>query len=78
MLAEDALELVGLHSHIGSQIFDTAGFEVAARRMLGLHAEIRDAHGVELPELDLGGGFGIAYTSRRTTPADPGRPGRPA
>ncbi len=57
------LELIGLHSHIGSQIFDTSGFEVSARRVLGLHAEIAAAHGVELPELDLGGGFGIAYTT---------------
>jgi diaminopimelate decarboxylase len=64
VLAEPALDLVGLHSHIGSQIFDTSGFEVAARRVLGLHAQIRDEHGVELPELDLGGGFGIAYTSQ--------------
>jgi diaminopimelate decarboxylase len=64
ILAEPALELVGLHSHIGSQIYDTSGFELAARRVLGLHAEIRDEHGVELPELDLGGGFGIAYTSQ--------------
>ncbi|GAA1967465.1 diaminopimelate decarboxylase [Kitasatospora viridis] len=62
-LAEDALELRGLHSHIGSQIFDTAGFEVAARRVVGLLAEVRDEHGVELPEIDLGGGLGIAYTS---------------
>ena len=57
------LELVGLHSHIGSQIFDTSGFEVSARRVLGLHADIAQEHGVELPELDLGGGFGIAYTT---------------
>lgn len=60
-LAEPSLELRGLHSHIGSQIFDTAGFEVAARRMVELLAEIRDEHGLELPELDLGGGLGIAY-----------------
>ncbi|MFH8988533.1 diaminopimelate decarboxylase [Streptomyces sp. NPDC017940] len=59
----DGLELVGIHSHIGSQIFDTAGFEVAARRVVSLLAEIRDEHGVELPEIDLGGGLGIAYTS---------------
>ncbi|PBC77794.1 diaminopimelate decarboxylase [Streptomyces sp. TLI_235] len=59
----EALELRGIHSHIGSQIFDTAGFEVAARRVVGLLAEIRDEHGVELPEIDLGGGLGIAYTS---------------
>lgn len=57
------LELVGLHSHIGSQIFDTAGFEVSARRMVRLHAEVSREHGIEVPELDLGGGFGIAYTS---------------
>ncbi|NGM13732.1 diaminopimelate decarboxylase [Verrucosispora sioxanthis] len=64
VLDEDVLELRGLHSHIGSQIFDTSGFEVSARRVLALQAQIRDARGVELPELDLGGGFGIAYTSQ--------------
>jgi len=64
ILDEDTLELRGLHSHIGSQIFDTSGFEVAARRVLDLQAHIRDARGVELPELDLGGGFGIAYTTQ--------------
>jgi diaminopimelate decarboxylase len=59
----DSLELIGLHSHIGSQIFDTAGFEVAARRVVGLLVAVRDEHGVELPEIDLGGGLGIAYTA---------------
>jgi len=58
------LELCGLHSHIGSQIFDTSGFEVAARRVIELQGQIRDARGVELDELDLGGGFGIAYTTQ--------------
>jgi diaminopimelate decarboxylase len=61
VLAVPQLELVGLHSHIGSQIFDTAGFEVAAHRVIALLAEIRDEHGLELPEIDLGGGLGIAY-----------------
>ncbi|MFY1687679.1 diaminopimelate decarboxylase [Plantactinospora sp. WMMB782] len=72
ILDEDVLELRGLHSHIGSQIFDTSGFELAARRILGLQAQIRDARGVELPELDLGGGFGIAYTTQDdpSTPHD--------
>jgi diaminopimelate decarboxylase len=56
-----ALELVGLHSHIGSQIFDTAGFEVAARRAVGLLARTRDELGEQLGMLDLGGGYGIAY-----------------
>ncbi|HJD80365.1 diaminopimelate decarboxylase [Kitasatospora aureofaciens] len=63
VLSHDSLELRGIHSHIGSQIFDMAGFEVAARRVVGLLAGIRDEHGVELPEIDLGGGLGIAYTS---------------
>ncbi|HSJ22032.1 MAG TPA: diaminopimelate decarboxylase [Nocardioidaceae bacterium] len=64
------LDLRGLHSHIGSQIFDTSGFEVAARRVLTLHARISEELGVEMPELDLGGGFGIAYTTQ-DDPADP-------
>jgi diaminopimelate decarboxylase len=59
-----SLRLLGLHSHIGSQIFDVSGFEVAARRVLGLHVDVAREHGVELPELDLGGGFGIAYTTQ--------------
>ena len=68
--AAEGLELLGLHSHIGSQIFDTAGFEVAARRVLALHARISDEIGVAMPQLDLGGGFGIAYTTQ-DDPADP-------
>ncbi|MBQ0984008.1 diaminopimelate decarboxylase [Streptomyces sp. F63] len=63
VLKLDSLELAGIHSHIGSQIFDMAGFEVSARRVVQLLAEVRDEHGVELPEIDLGGGLGIAYTS---------------
>jgi diaminopimelate decarboxylase len=62
----DSLDLRGLHSHIGSQIFDTSGFEVSARRLVGLHAEVASEHGIHLPELDLGGGYGIAYTSEHT------------
>jgi diaminopimelate decarboxylase len=64
ILETDGLELLGLHSHIGSQIFDSAGFEVAARRVLALHARIRQELGAPLAELDLGGGFGIAYTTQ--------------
>ncbi|MBC2934068.1 diaminopimelate decarboxylase [Nocardioides sp. zg-1228] len=66
------LRLLGLHSHIGSQIFDTSGFEVAARRVLALHARIGAELGVEMPEMDLGGGFGIAYTTQ-DDPSDPAR-----
>ena len=68
--AAERLELRGLHSHIGSQIFDTSGFEVAARRVLTLHARVSEELGVEMPEMDLGGGFGIAYTTQ-DDPADP-------
>lgn len=64
------LELLGIHSHIGSQIFDTNGFEVAARRTLKLFAQFKEATGIELAELDLGGGFGIAYI-KEDTPATP-------
>ncbi len=64
VLTHPRLQLIGLHSHIGSQIWDTSGFEVAARRVLELHARVRDELGTELPELDLGGGFGIAYTTQ--------------
>jgi diaminopimelate decarboxylase len=71
ILSDGALDLVGLHSHIGSQIFDTSGFEVSARRVLSLQDAIRVQLGVDLPELDLGGGFGIAYTSQ-DDPATPG------
>jgi diaminopimelate decarboxylase len=63
VLASPDLEFAGLHSHIGSQIFDTAGFETAAHRVMAFATAIRDACGVSIAELDLGGGYGIAYTS---------------
>jgi diaminopimelate decarboxylase len=62
VLALPQLELVGLHCHIGSHIFDVHGFKLAAHRMIGLLAAVRDEHGLVLAELDLGGGQGIAYT----------------
>lgn len=66
------LRLLGLHSHIGSQIFDTSGFELAAQRVLGLHAAVAARWGVAMPEMDLGGGFGVAYTAEDDpmSPAD--------
>jgi diaminopimelate decarboxylase len=70
VLGAESLDLRGLHSHIGSQIFDTSGWEVAARRVLALHARIASELGHAMPELDLGGGFGIAYTTQ-DDPADP-------
>ncbi|HYO32847.1 MAG TPA: diaminopimelate decarboxylase [Nocardioidaceae bacterium] len=67
--ASGSLDLVGLHSHIGSQIFETAGFEVAARRVLALYSTGLEL-GMNLRELNLGGGFGIAYTTQ-DDPASP-------
>ncbi len=56
-----SLRFLGLHSHIGSQIFESDGFDEAAKRLFALHAELlKDG---PVPELNLGGGFGIAYSS---------------
>jgi diaminopimelate decarboxylase len=63
VLASPGLHFAGLHSHIGSQIYDTAGFEVAAHRVIEFAVRIRDEHGISIEELNLGGGFGIAYTA---------------
>ncbi len=61
VLAMPHLELAGLHSHIGSQIFVSSGFEISASRIVDLLAKVRDRHGVELAQLNLGGGLGIKY-----------------
>ncbi|MEV8098994.1 diaminopimelate decarboxylase [Kitasatospora sp. NPDC085879] len=61
IVGRPGLDLVGLHCHLGSQITDTAPYLAAVDRLVGLLAEIRDRHGRELPELDLGGGHGIRY-----------------
>jgi diaminopimelate decarboxylase len=70
VLKADGLALVGLHSHIGSQIFDTEGFEVAAHRVVRFLAQLHKEHGADalalLDTLDLGGGFGIAYRADET------------
>ena len=54
------LDFVGLHSHIGSQIFAVEGFLEAASRIMALHAELSAVQ--EIPWVNLGGGFGVAYT----------------
>jgi diaminopimelate decarboxylase len=56
-----SLELIGLHSHIGSQIFDSSGFEIAASRVVALAHQLQVNHDVNISELNLGGGMGIAY-----------------
>ena len=56
-----SLELRGFHAHIGSQIFGFESFEILAERFVTFLAKYRDEFKKELPELDLGGGYGIAY-----------------
>ncbi|OFI39768.1 diaminopimelate decarboxylase [Arthrobacter sp. SW1] len=65
----DSVELLGLHCHIGSQIFEPEGFALAAEKLLGFLAAMQAKYSITLPELDLGGGYGIAYT-----PVDTPRP----
>jgi diaminopimelate decarboxylase len=72
VLARPELELIGLHSHIGSQILDPSGFEAAARVVLALRAELAARTGHLVPEVDLGGGYGIAYLPG-DVPLDPAR-----
>lgn len=67
ILDRPQFELTGLHCHLGSQITQVKPYVAAVRRMVGLMARLHEQHGLVLPELDLGGGHGIAY-----------RPGEPA
>jgi diaminopimelate decarboxylase len=68
----DHLRLVGLHSHIGSQIFDVGGFELAAHRVIGLLRDVVAEFGVQktaqISAIDLGGGLGISYLSQDDPP----------
>jgi diaminopimelate decarboxylase len=72
VFAADHLRLVGLHSHIGSQIFDVAGFELAAHRVIGLLHDVVAEFGVEktaqMSIVDLGGGLGISYLPQDDPP----------
>lgn len=55
------IELIGLHCHIGSQIFDTKPYEEEVEIMISIIKDIKNETGYEVKELDLGGGFGIYY-----------------
>ncbi|MFD8719948.1 diaminopimelate decarboxylase [Streptomyces sp. NPDC059629] len=61
ILDQPQLELTGLHCHLGSQIASVKPYLAAVRRIVGLMARLHEQHGLLLPELDLGGGHGIAY-----------------
>ena len=62
VLAAPNVKLVGLHCHIGSQIFALHSFREAVAVMVEFMARIRDEYGLVIEELDLGGGLGVAYT----------------
>ncbi|TDC78012.1 diaminopimelate decarboxylase [Streptomyces hainanensis] len=66
VLAQPNLELVGLHWHLGSQITDVKPYLTAVRRTVGLLARLRDQYGAVLPELNIGGGHGVAYRTGDT------------
>ncbi|UOF89884.1 diaminopimelate decarboxylase [Fodinisporobacter ferrooxydans] len=65
-LKKDHLQLIGLHMHIGSQIFETTGFQIAIERVADVYREVLNTHNLELPVVNLGGGLGIRYTSEDT------------
>lgn len=58
----DGVEVVGVHCHIGSQIFELAPFELAAEKMMNFIGDCKDKYGIKITELNLGGGYGIKYT----------------
>ncbi len=62
VIASPHLEFIGIHCHIGSQIFTRQAYEDAATVMMNLVNEITIAEGVACQELNLGGGYGIRYT----------------
>lgn len=62
ILELDRLQLVGLHCHIGSQIFERKPFSIAAQTMMEFYAHVKNDLGAPLDELNMGGGLGIRYT----------------
>jgi diaminopimelate decarboxylase len=64
------LQLKGMHCHIGSQIFDTEAFSLAAKKVVDKMAEWKKDYNFEATVLNLGGGFGIRYTEE-DTPLEP-------
>ncbi|WP_143462122.1 diaminopimelate decarboxylase [Levilactobacillus enshiensis] len=72
VLAIPQMNMIGIHAHIGSQIFGVTGFELLVRKLMAISAQWRDQLGVIPDILNLGGGFGIAYTATDNplSPAD--------
>ncbi len=62
-LHSSRIDMLGIHCHIGSQIFETTGFVVAAQKIIEKLSEWKEKLGYEAEVLNLGGGFGIRYTN---------------
>jgi diaminopimelate decarboxylase len=66
--ALEGCDLVGVHAHIGSQIFELTAFDLAIERIADFLANAKKECGFEARELNLGGGLGIAHTRDEMTP----------
>ena len=64
-----SLNLIGLHFHIGSLISEVQPYKEAIDAVLDFAAGMRDKHGFELEELNIGGGFAVQYTVDSPVPA---------
>ena len=62
--AEEQMELIGLHAHIGSQILETEGFNLEVEKLMQLVQEWKQKYDYQPQVLNLGGGFGIRYTAK--------------
>jgi diaminopimelate decarboxylase len=67
-LASPNLHPVGLHFHLGSGIFETEPYQKAIEAVLEFAAAMKQKHGFELKELDIGGGYGVQYTLEAEPP----------
>ncbi len=66
IIKDENMEFLGFHCHIGSQIFDTKAFHEGIESMVKETKKISDALGIYIPEINLGGGFGVYYTEKDT------------
>jgi len=67
-LKTPGIDLMGLHFHIGSTIFETDPYAESVKFILGFASEMRNKYGFELKELDTGGGFGVHYVVNSPPP----------
>lgn len=63
VLANSRMNMVGIHAHIGSQIFELNGFEMAAKKLMEVAENWRSQYGYTAKVINVGGGFGIKYTA---------------